>query len=116
MARLGLLGAVLAVAGCGGDGHHGGETSGSETPSNPSASSLGGTAAVGAAIQAGTVTAECSDGSGFTTPVTTQADGSWSGEVGSAALPCVLTVTGGTPPVTLRGYCQPGRYRQYHAD
>ncbi|MFP1677203.1 hypothetical protein ACLD02_00835 [Alloalcanivorax sp. C16-2] len=104
MIRLGLLGAVLTVAGCGGDGGHHGGAAGGEVPSGPSASSLAGTAAVGAAIQAGTVTAECSDGSGFTSPVTTQADGSWSGEVDGSALPCALTVTGGTPAVTLRGY------------
>ncbi len=106
----GLLGVILTVAGCGGGGSssNGGAVD-SGGPAAPASSSLTGTAAVGAAIQTGTVTAECADGSGFTSTVTTNADGTWSGDVGNAALPCVLTVTGGTPAVTLRSYAsQPG--------
>tara|TARA_A100001391_G_scaffold151462_3_gene109103 strand:+ start:18362 stop:20863 length:2502 start_codon:yes stop_codon:yes gene_type:complete len=106
MIRPGLLAVTLAVVGCGGgsSNHHGESAGGGGGSPTPSSSTLGGTAAVGAAIQMGTVTAQCSDGSGFTSTVTTNADGAWSGEVDSAGLPCVLTVTGGTPPVTLRGY------------
>ena len=101
----GLLSIMLAVAGCGGDSDgRGGADRGDNGPSAPSSSTLAGTAAVGAAIQAGTVTATCSDGSGFTAAVTTGNDGSWSGEISNTALPCVLSVTGGTPPVTLRSY------------
>lgn len=106
----GLLGVILTVAGCGGGGSSSnGGAADSGGPAAPASSSLTGTAAVGAAIQTGTVTAECADGSGFTSTVTTNADGTWSGDVGNAALPCVLTVTGGTPAVTLRSYAsQPG--------
>ncbi len=108
--RAGLLGVILAVTGCGGGGSSSdGVPSGGSGPSTPPSASLAGTAAVGAAIQSGTVTAECADGSGFTSTVTTAADGSWSGDITSTALPCVLTVTGGTPSVTLRSYAsQPG--------
>ena len=108
--RAGLLGIVLAVTGCGGDSsssNRSGPVGGD--PSTPSSSSLTGTAAIGAAIQAGTVSAECVDGSGFTSTVITNADGSWTGNIASTALPCVLTVTGGAPSVTLRSYAsQPG--------
>ena len=111
MFRAGLLGVILAVASCGGDSssRSGGAAGGGGGPTAPASSSLSGTAAVGAAIQTGTVTAECADGSGFTSTVTTNADGAWSGSITSTALPCVLTVTGGTPSVTLRSYAsQPG--------
>ena len=104
-----LLGIVLAVTGCGGDSSSNRSGSGGENPPIPSSSSLTGTAAIGAAIQAGTVNAECVDGSGFASTVITNADGSWTGNIASTALPCVLTVTGGTPSVTLRSYAsQPG--------
>ncbi|MCC4307545.1 hypothetical protein LL252_03080 [Alcanivorax marinus] len=101
-----LLGITLVVAGCGGGSSHApGEPAGGDGGSpGPSAATLSGTAAIGAAIRTGTVTAACSDGSGFTETVTTNANGSWSGQVAGTALPCVLTVTGGTPPVTLRSY------------
>ena len=102
--RAGLLGVFLAVAGCGGDSDRDNNAGAEGGGAAPSSSRLGGTAAVGAAIQTGTVTAECADGSGFTSTVTTKADGSWSGNVANTALPCVLTVTGGTPAVTLRSY------------
>ncbi|MCC1496662.1 carboxypeptidase-like regulatory domain-containing protein [Alcanivorax sp. 1008] len=82
----------LALSGCGGGSGGGG------------GSTLSGTAAVGAAIVGGTVTARCADGSSFTQAVTTDADGSWSGKIDSSALPCALRVSGGTPPVTLHGY------------
>ncbi|MDF1628894.1 MAG: carboxypeptidase-like regulatory domain-containing protein [Alcanivoracaceae bacterium] len=83
---------ILALSGCGGGSGGGG------------GSTLSGTAAVGAAIVGGTVTARCADGSSFTQAVTTDADGSWSGKIDSSALPCALRVSGGTPPVTLHGY------------
>lgn len=74
-----------------------------EAPANTTAT-LSGTAAVGAAIVDGTVTARCADGSGFTQAITTDADGRWSGNISPTALPCALQVSGGTPPVTLHSY------------
>lgn len=65
---------------------------------------LRGTAAVGAPVVGGTVTARCADGSGFTQAVATASDGSWSGTVDPASLPCALRVTGGDPEVTLHSY------------
>lgn len=85
--------AAFALAGCGGD-----------SDSKPSAPRLSGTAAIGAAIVGGTVTARCADGSGFTAAVTTDTDGNWSGIIDSGVLPCALRVTGGTPPDTLYSY------------
>lgn len=96
---LGLSVVSLLVAGCGG-----GSSSSDDTPDPVPTSALSGLAAVGAPITDATLTANCSDGSGFTTTVTTNSNGAWSGEVASAALPCVLRVSGGTPPVTLYGY------------
>ncbi len=54
---------------------------------------LSGTAAVGAAIDGGTVEAKCADGSGFTSAVSTDTDGKWSGTVSADALPCALKVS-----------------------
>ena len=85
---------TLALSGCGGSSGGGGS----------SAPKLSGTAAVGAAIVGGTVTARCSDGSTFTQTVTTDANGNWSGTLNSGVLPCALRVTGGTPPDTLYSY------------
>ena len=87
---------TLALSGCGGSSGGGGGGS--------SAPTLSGTAAVGAAIVGGTVTARCSDGSSFTQTVTTDANGNWSGTLNSGVLPCALRVTGGTPPDTLYSY------------
>src|SRR5690606_17240396 len=87
---------TLALSGCGGSSGGGGGGS--------SAPTLSGTAAVGAAIVGGTVTARCSDGSSFTQTVTTDASGNWSGTLSSGVLPCALQVTGGTPPDTLYSY------------
>ncbi|WP_272962772.1 hypothetical protein [Alcanivorax jadensis] len=114
LVRASFLSIVLAVAGCGGDGTSNraadaGNGAG-EGPSTPPSASLVGTAAVGAAIVGGTVIASCEDGSGFDSAVITSANGTWSGEIAdSASLPCVFTVTGGTPSITLRSYvAQPG--------
>lgn len=88
---------ALFIAGCGGSG---GGTSNQQSNN----SSLSGTAAVGAAIKDAEVTAQCKNGSNFTASVTTGDDGTWSGKVNSDSLPCVVTVTGGTPEITLRSY------------
>jgi len=83
--------ATMLLSACGGDGG---------SRQNPNG--LHGTAAVGASIASGTVSARCADGTGFTDTVTTEANGTWRGSLASAAaLPCALRVEGGTPAVTL---------------
>ncbi len=73
---------------CGGN-----DGGGTPTPpvNPPAALSIVGTAATGAAIAGGSVTAKCA--AGTATPVLTAADGSYSVSVTSGALPCVLQVT-----------------------
>lgn len=73
---------------CGGDGG-----SGTPTPpvTPPAALSIAGTAATGAAIAGGSVTAKCA--AGTASPAITAADGSYSASVTSGVLPCVLQVT-----------------------
>lgn len=88
---------ALFIAGCGGSGG-GANNQPSNTPN------LSGTAAVGVAIKAAEVTAKCKDGSGFVATTTTDMAGKWSGKVGSGSFPCVVTVTGGDPEITLRSY------------
>ena len=90
-----MLTGVLVISGCG--------DSDDTTPPS-STSSLSGTAAVGQAIANAAVTAQCQNGSDFVATVTTDANGAWSGEVSSGSFPCVITVSGGTPAVTLRSY------------
>ncbi|MBN2646850.1 MAG: hypothetical protein JXR44_03585, partial [Thiotrichales bacterium] len=65
---------------------------------------LNGTAAVGAPIVGGQVTAKCSDGSGFTTSVTTNTNGTWSGQVGLGALPCALSVNDSNRNIVLKSF------------
>ena len=112
MDRLTLSGALLSavlITGCS-DSSSSGASDPQPTPSTPTpeapatTQSLTGTAAIGAAITDGTVTAICADGSTFTESVTTDANGNWSGEVADGAMPCALQVTGGNPPVTLHSY------------
>ena len=83
----------LALAACGGSGGSDGTT----PPVTPASLSLGGTAATGAAIANGTVTARCA--AGARTSAATGTDGRYALAVTSGALPCVLQVTtsdGGT--------------------
>ncbi|TNC91670.1 MAG: hypothetical protein CSH36_08465, partial [Thalassolituus sp.] len=104
---LGTLFGTFLLAGCSGSSGSGSDepTPVTPTPQAPATTeSLSGTAAIGAAITDGTVTAICSDGTGFTEAVTTDANGNWSGEVTNGAMPCALQVTGGNPPVTLHSY------------
>lgn len=103
---------TLLLGACGGGG---GSSSGSAfTPAptepvpppdpTPTTQTLEGTAAIGAPIIDGVITAKCADGSGFTQAVATGSDGRWSGTIASDALPCALQVSAGTPPVTLHSY------------
>ena len=71
--------AAAVVTACGGGGSSG--------TAAPVTLSVGGTAATGAAIAAGTVTLKCV--SGTSTAVTTGVDGSFTIDVGSVTLPCV---------------------------
>jgi hypothetical protein len=86
------------------------EASSAPASSAPASSSsaanvaLTGTAAVGAPIVSGTVTAKCANGTGFTQVVTTNAQGTYSGNVPASSFPCALQVTGGNPAITLHSY------------
>lgn len=93
-----LLSSVLIFSACGdGNGNHSG--------SEGAVSTLTGTAATGAPIVGGTITARCADGSGFSTAVTSDTDGKWTGTLTDAnALPCALGVSYGTPAQTLHSY------------
>lgn len=76
----------------------------SSSSSAVSTATVSGTAAVGAAIANGTITAKCANGTGFTQAVTTNAQGAYSGTVAANSFPCALQITGGTPAVTLHSY------------
>jgi hypothetical protein len=109
IALAGIFAGSLLLSGCGSSSNSGSpDPQPTPTPPTPEApattQSLTGTAAIGAAITDGTVTAICADGSTFTESVTTDANGNWSGEVANGAMPCALQVTGGNPPVTLHSY------------
>ncbi|WP_297533317.1 carboxypeptidase-like regulatory domain-containing protein [Thalassolituus sp.] len=109
IALAGIFAGSLLLSGCGSSSSSGSPdpqpTPTTPTPEAPATTqSLTGTAAIGAAITDGTVTAICADGSTFTESVTTDANGNWSGEVANGAMPCALQVTGGNPPVTLHSY------------
>jgi len=86
--RVAAIAVPALLVACGGD-------SGGDTPiapvTPPAALGVSGTAATGAAIAGGTVTAKCA--AGAATTATTAADGSYSVSVTSGALPCVLQVT-----------------------
>ncbi|MDO3387522.1 hypothetical protein QWI17_16895 [Gilvimarinus sp. SDUM040013] len=83
-------------------------SSSSESSSSLAQTELNGLAAVGAAITNAIVTANCADGTSFTTAVTTNSQGAFSGTVATGALPCALQVTGGTPSATLHSYTNNG--------
>lgn len=91
--KIGLtLTAIAALVGCGGGG-------GSAPAANtsPSSFTLSGVAATGAAIQGGTVTANCASGTGTST---TNPDGTYSVSV-TGQLPCILKAT---DPITNSDY------------
>ncbi|WP_062810779.1 hypothetical protein [Alcanivorax sp. NBRC 102028] len=96
----GIIGLGLMLAACGGDGMASSPADQGGAPTTDA--TLQGTAAVGQAIANATVTATCKDGSGFTlSPVTTDNNGKWSGQIDSDQLPCVLELSGGTPAIDL---------------
>lgn len=90
------IGAALMLSACGGSSSSG--KSGDDPKNN-----LTGTAAVGAPIQ-GSIAAVCADGDGFSSTVTSDANGNWGVEIDTARLPCALQVSYGAPSQTLHGY------------
>lgn len=77
------------------------------TPNNNSGNNngmvtLSGTAATGAALKNASVTASCNNNTGFSQPVSTDANGQWSGQVITANLPCALQAK--TPDLALHSY------------
>jgi hypothetical protein len=87
--RAAFVGALAMVAaGCSDKDDGGPEDDGSGSPA------LSGTAAVGAPIIGGNVTAKCRDGQTFA--ATTSASGGYRIELPSSVLPCALQVEGGT--------------------
>src|SRR5690554_6030177 len=97
----GVLLLSVALTACNSDDNDSSDTALCDT-------TLSGTAAVGAAVRMGTVTAKCQGGATFTQTVKTDNDGKWRGFVKKEALPCALQVTGGTPSVTLHSYATTG--------
>lgn len=91
---------TVALAGCGGSSNN------NAAFVTSSDTSLSGTAAIGAPIVNGTITAKCADGSGFVeSPVNSDASGNWQATINDAdALPCALQISGGSPAVTLHSY------------
>lgn len=90
---------TLGLSGCNNDNNH--ETSNTNTPPSttqpiPAMVTLSGTAAVGAALADASVTAKCNNGSGFSQPVSTDANGKWSGQVLGNSFPCTLQAQGKT--------------------
>lgn len=79
---------ALAAVGCSDTDDGGPEGTGGGT------ATLAGTAAVGAPIVGGAITAKCSGGQTFS--ATSAANGGYSIELPSSALPCALQVSGGT--------------------
>ena len=82
-----LAAAAAGLAACGG-----GDDGGATTPA-PAATSLSGTAAVGAPIAGGTVQVRCS-GANVLESVTS-ASGTWRVDTTGQSLPCAVRVTGG---------------------
>ncbi|WP_298211756.1 hypothetical protein [Acidovorax sp.] len=88
--RVTLLAATAALVACGGGD---GDGSGGSTPA-PAATSLAGTAAVGAPIAGGTVQVRCAGGNVLES--TTNASGTWKVDTTGQTLPCAVRVTGGS--------------------
>lgn len=69
---------------------HNDSTSNNNSGNNNGMATLSGTAATGAALKNASVTANCNNNTGFSQPVSTDANGQWSGQVIAANLPCAL--------------------------
>jgi hypothetical protein len=88
--RVCAISGLLALAACGGNN--------SSSVASAGASgdvTLSGIAAVGAPIVGGAITLKCSTAVNLG-PITTSATGAWSASLASSALPCALSVNGGT--------------------
>lgn len=92
-----LWGMAAALSACGGGG-------GSTGGGNASPPAINGVAATGAGIANATVTAKCASGSPLSG--TTDFSGSYTLVLNGRSLPCMVQVTGGTPPVTLHSFAQ----------
>lgn len=69
---------------------HDDNASNNNSGNNNGMATLSGTAATGAALKNASVTASCNNNTGFSQPVSTDANGQWSGQVIAANLPCAL--------------------------
>ena len=81
---------------------HDDSTSNNNSGNNNGMATLSGTAATGAALKNASVTASCNNNTGFSQPVSTDANGQWSGQVIAANLPCALQAK--TPDLALHSY------------
>lgn len=81
---------------------HDDSTSNNNSGNNNGMVTLSGTAATGAALKNASVTASCNNNTGFSQPVSTDANGQWSGQVIAANLPCALQAK--TPDLALHSY------------
>ncbi len=86
----------FALAACGDDDD--------PVAASPVTATVSGTAAVGAPLASAAVTVQCATGTAVNT--TTTAAGAYTVSLTGQALPCLVTVTSGTPPVTLRSMAQ----------
>lgn len=69
---------------------HDDSTSNNNSGNNNGMATLSGIAATGAALKNASVIANCNNNTGFSQPVSTDANGQWSGQVIAANLPCAL--------------------------
>ncbi len=83
---------VALLSGCGGGG---GSSSPATSTSTPATRNLGGVAAVGSPIVAGTINVSCASGSALAS-TTTSSMGAWQVTLAGQTLPCAVQVTGGT--------------------
>ena len=95
--------ALLGLAACGSEQDVALNTP-APTPTPTPMTTVSGVAATGAPINGGAVELHC--GNGVTAATTSAANGSWSTSVASAALPCGVKVSGGTPAGTFYSIAQ----------
>jgi hypothetical protein len=92
------LGLVMSISACDGKG---GRSASGPGGGGTVTETLSGVAAVGAPLAGATVALRC-EGGDF--EATTSGQGAWSVQVPQGSAPCLLRVSGGTPPVTLYSY------------